>query len=89
MLDMTNESAAGPKTDQSPERGERISASLEDQFHMCTREADRWLERGRTDEGYLYMNRLDGLLKLVRTSAQLAQVIARIDGVKNRKTNTQ
>ena len=86
---MTDESAAGPKTDQSRERGERIAAALEEQFHICRRETDVWLSRSHTDEGYLYPNRLDGLLKLLQTNAKLAQVIERIDAAKNRKTKTQ
>jgi hypothetical protein len=86
---MTQESAAGPKTDQAEDRGERIAALLEEQFRLCRRETDIWLDKSRTKEGYLYEAGLDGFLKLCRTNAQLAQVIARIDGAKNRKTNTQ
>jgi hypothetical protein len=86
---MTDESAAGPKTDQSEDRGERIAAALEEQFHSCRRQTDVWLSRCHSEEGYLYPNKLDGLLKLFQVNAQLASVITRIDAAKNRKTKTQ
>jgi hypothetical protein len=89
MHAMTDASAAGRKTEPSNERGERLAASLEEQFHICRRETNLWLKAHRADDGYLYHNRLDGLLKLIRTNAQLAQVITQIDRTKNRKTNTQ
>jgi len=86
---MSDESAAGRKADENQDRGERIAAALEDQFHMCRREADFWLARRRSEKGDISRFDLEGLLHLVRTNAQLAQVIARIDAAKNRKTNTQ
>jgi hypothetical protein len=86
---MTNENAAGRKTDVAELRRERIAISLEEQFHTCRKEADVWLERNRNDEGHLYDNMLDGLIKLVRVNAQLASVIARIDAAKNRNSKTQ
>jgi hypothetical protein len=86
---MTDESAAGPKTDQAEDRRERVAASLEKQFHACRKETDLWLERSHTEEGYIYTARLDSMLKLFRTSAQLAQVIEQIDRAKNRNSKTQ
>ncbi|HTT97280.1 MAG TPA: hypothetical protein VMF58_04480 [Rhizomicrobium sp.] len=86
---MTQESAAGPKTDHDSSRAERLAASLEEQFHTCRRETDVWLSRCHSDEGYLYPHKLDGLLKLFHMNAQLASVITRIDAAQNRKTKTQ
>jgi len=86
---MTDERAAGRKTGQETERGERLAAALEEQFDICRRETAVWLERCHTDEGYLYTGRLDGLLKLFRMNAQFAQVISRIDAAKNRNSKTQ
>jgi hypothetical protein len=83
---MSEDCAAGRKTDQVEGRRDRIVTSLEEQFHICRKETDIWLERNRTDEGFLYHNKLDGLIKLVRVNAELASVIARIDGAKNRNS---
>lgn len=86
---MSDESAAGPKTEITEQRHERLAASLEQQFHACRRETDIWLERNRTEEGYFYHDKLDGLIKLVRVNAQLAGVIARLGNAKNRNSKTQ
>jgi hypothetical protein len=86
---MTEESAAGPKTDQTEDRAERLAAALEEQFDICRRETAIWLSRSHSDGGYIYPNRLDGILKLFKANAQFAQLIARIDATKNRKSKTQ
>jgi hypothetical protein len=75
--------AAGPKTD-TQERRERIAASLEAQLHACRRETDIYLTTYRTETGVLYYSRVDDVVKLMRATAQLANVIARLDAVKNR-----
>jgi hypothetical protein len=80
---MSDETAAGPKTDIN-ERRERIAASLEDQFKVCRSETDKRFALYKTPEGALHHNALESVIKLVRVSAQLANVIARLDGVKNR-----
>jgi hypothetical protein len=89
MIPVIDDSAAGPKTDTAELRRERLAVSLEEQFHICRKETDVWLARNRTDEGYFYSHKLDGLIKLVRVNAQLASVIARIDAAKNRNSKTQ
>jgi hypothetical protein len=89
MHAMTTASAAGRNTDPSEERSERLAVSLEEQFHMCRKEGGIWLERNRSKDGGLYDEALEGLLKVARTSAQIAQVITQIDRSKIRKTNTQ
>ncbi len=86
---MTNESAAGPKTDTHEDRCERVAASLEKQFHICRRETDAWLANHSGEKGYLHFGSVDDLVKLARVNAQLASAIARIDAARNRNSKTQ
>jgi hypothetical protein len=77
------------RKDMDEERAERIATSLEEQFHMCRKETDRWLEDARTKDGSLYGPRIDCLLKLWKTNTQLAQSIARIETAKSRNSKTK
>jgi hypothetical protein len=70
------------------DRTERVSASLEAQFHICRKETDAYLARSKdVHDGRI--GSIDDFLKLVRVNAQLAGAIARLDGVKNRNSKTQ
>ena len=71
------------------DRTERVSASVEAQFHACRKEADAYLSTAKTSGGFFTDDRIDSFLKLVRINAQLAGIIARLDDVKNRKSKTQ
>jgi hypothetical protein len=71
------------------DRAERVSASLEEQFHVCRKEADRWLEDARQKDGSLYGPRIDCLLKLWKMNMQLAQAITQVETAKNRNSKTK
>ena len=71
------------------DRAERIAASLEDQFHKCRKEADTYLANGRNGEWNISDRTVDTVLKFVRAGVQLAGMVARLDAMKNRKSNPQ
>jgi hypothetical protein len=70
------------------DRTERVSASVEAQFHACRKEADAYLSTAKTSSGEFTEYRIDNFLKLVRMNAQLAGIIARLDA-KNRNSKTK
>ena len=53
------------------DRTERVSASVEAQFHACRKEADAYLSTAKTSSGEFTEYRIDNFLKLVRMNAQL------------------
>jgi len=71
------------------DRAERISASLEAQFHACQKEADVCLSTAKNSSGDFMEHKFGSFLRLVRVNVQLAGVIAQLDAAKNRNSKTQ
>ena len=71
------------------DRTERVSASLEAQFHICRKEADNCLPNAKNSKGEFLEFGFEHFLKLVHLNAQLAGTIARLDSVKNRNSKTK
>lgn len=71
------------------DRAERIAASLEEQFHVCRKETDRWLAADRQKDGSLFGPRIGCLLQLWKMNMQLAQAITQVETAKNRNSKTK
>lgn len=88
---MTDESAAGRKTDKAAaaNRNEQLAAALEKQFHTACAQTEGWLRTYANPKGVIFSDRLPGLVKLMQVNTQLAGMILRIDAAKNRNSKTQ
>ena len=82
-------SAAGRETDHAT-RWERIANGLEKNFEECNLVVDGLFERIRrradevlSEQDFLF------LARYMRASAQMASVMARVESIKNRGSNTK
>lgn len=71
------------------DRTERVSASLEAQFHTCRKETEVFLSAVKLDDGTISPGCVGQFLKFVRVNAELAGVIARLGAVKNPNSKTK
>ncbi|MEI9932236.1 MAG: hypothetical protein WDM89_17260 [Rhizomicrobium sp.] len=85
---MSDESAAGPKTDQVGNRVERVATTLEQHFGHCSRVLSDTM-RGVEGRGAYRPHDIDDLAKYLKLSAQLAGQIGRLETIQNRNSKAQ
>ena len=85
---MTDESAAGPKTDQTQRRVERVAAGLEKHFDDCSHVL-RDLMATCTNNGGYRPSDLQNLGVYLKISGQLAGQIGRLETIQNRNSKAQ
>jgi hypothetical protein len=85
---MTDDSAAGPKTDQPESRVERVAAALEKHFGHCSdvlSDTMRMVE----ERGSYRPSETAELATYLKLSAQIAGQIGRLEIIQNRNSKAQ
>ncbi len=85
---MSDESAAGPKTDKTGDRVERVSTTLEKHFGQCNQVLGDTM-RTVEERGSYSPGNMEDLAKFLKLSAQLAGQIGRLEIIKNRNSKAQ
>lgn len=80
---MTDDSAAGRKTDTNGDRVERVAAGLEKHFEDCEKVLANCFDTVKRHEGYWEQD-LRNIAAYLKVSAQLAGQIGRLEVIKNR-----
>ena len=80
---MTDESAAGRKTDEAGSRCERMAAGLEKHFRDCEKVLDDCFDTAKRHGGYWEQD-LRNIAAYMKVSAQIAGQIGRLETIKNR-----
>ena len=85
---MTDDSAAGRKTDNPGDRVERVASGLEKHFGNCSQVLSDTI-RTVEQRGSYSADNMDDLAKFLKLSAQLAGQIGRLETIKNRNSKAQ
>lgn len=85
---MTDESAAGPKTDTQESRIERVATTLEKHFGHCSQVLGDTM-RTVEQRGAYSADNMEDLAKYLKLSAQLAGQIGRLEIIQNRNSKAQ
>jgi len=85
---MTDERAAGPKTDRSDDRIERVAAGLEKHFEDCSQVLGDAMRTVADRGGYRPSDMYD-LATYLKLSAHIAGQIGRLEIIKNRNSKAQ
>ena len=85
---MTEEIAAGRKTDELDSRVERVAAGLEKHFGHCNQVLSDTMRTVEQKGAYRHGD-MDDIAKFLKLSAQLAGQIGRLEIIQNRNSKAQ